>query len=407
MGFAAVMGAALPSVAMLFVVAALARVQTTFRKLRGARPRVVMGPTALVSIKYWSEALRMRGYTARTRVPLVASVNNSDDYDIVRDTLWGSKRLFLLFGHFLSMAWALWRAEVLVCFMDGSFLRWTRFWRLEGPLFRLAGKKLVITPYGSDVAVPGTMKVLEEVMLEDYPIFLEIGDEIRRRVDYYCEWADLVVSNYHQLGYQPRSDVLWPTILAIDTERWPEAPPGDGDGRNGPVTVVHAPNHRTIKGTQVLVDAIEELRAEGLDVELDMLEGRQNEEVRLAILAADVAVDQLVAGYAMFAIEGMSAGKPTVSAMGWLSPEYMATETMRALPLVDGDRETIKEVLSRLVENPEERKRIGAASRRFALEHHSYESVGRGWEAILDHLWSGAELPTELPPPAEPELKRG
>ncbi len=395
---ALVIAAASVSIPLLFLVAAVARVQTTFRKLRRASPRVVMGPTALISLKYWSKTLQQRGCESLTRVPSASSVNSADDFDVVRNTLLGSVRLYVLVGYFLSMAWALLRADVLVAFLDGSFLRWTMFWRLEGPLLRLAGKKLVVSPYGSDVAVPGHLGALEEQMLAEYPVFLEIGDQIRERVDYYCRWADLVIGNWHQLGYLPRTDVLWPTMLAIDTEQWPEVPPGGGDGHDGPVTVVHAPNHRLIKGTEGLIEAVEELRAEGLDVHLDLLERRPNEEVRQAILRADIVADQFVTGYAMFAIEGMSAGKPVLSALSWLPADYMQTEAMRASPVVNADLTNLKQVLRELVENPAERRRVGRAGREFVLDYHSFDAVGRGWELILDHLWRGAPLPAELPP---------
>ena len=38
---------------------------------------------------------------------------------------------------------------------------------------------------------------------------------------------------------------------------------------------------------------------------LNLIEGRPNQEVKQAVIAADVLADQFIAGYAMFAIEGL------------------------------------------------------------------------------------------------------
>ncbi len=379
--------------------AALAsRVQRAVRRALGKRPRIVWGPIPLLSIQYWSEGVKRRGLESTTCVYGVSVLHGRSDFDICWDSLRGSETLTYLFHYYAVTAWALLRADILCCFYEGSFLYGSRLKRLEGPLLKLAGVKLVVSPYGSDVAVPGYLGVYEERMLQDYPVFLEIGDEVKERVDRVSRWADLAIGNYHQLGYRPRSDVLWYTQLAIDTDAWPESPPGGGDGGDaGKVTVLHAPNHRRIKGTDALEAAIAVLKEEGLDVELDMLEGRPNSEVRQALLDADIVVDQLVAGYAMFAIEGMSAGKPVMTSLSWLPDEILATEALRECPLVDANLETITDELRRLVVDPALRRDLGARSRRFAERYHSLDAAGRTWEVVFESLWRGDPVPAILP----------
>ncbi len=52
--------------------------------------------------------------------------------------------------------------------------------------------------------------------------------------------------------------------MAVDTELWKgDGNASDADGVNAEVVVLHAPNHRHIKGTQLLLDAVEALRARG------------------------------------------------------------------------------------------------------------------------------------------------
>ena len=112
--------------------------------------------------------------------------------------------------------------------------------------------------------------------------------------------------------------------------------------------MVHAPNHRAIKGTAHLEQAVDELRDEGLLVNLQILEGRPNAEVRAAVLASDIVADQFLFGYGLFATEGLAAGKPVLSNMNHLPERFRDTEQMRACPIVSSSPETLKDDLRRL-----------------------------------------------------------
>jgi hypothetical protein len=387
-------GLAAPALA---IVALRARTQTRSRRRAGLKPRVIWGPVPLISIKFWSAGLRARGYESRTLVESVSVINVREDFDLHREDFLGDGRFGALARDYRVFAWALLNADVFMSFMDGGFLRHTHLQRLEGPLLRLAGKKLVASPYGGDIAVPGYLGPTEEALLRDYPVIHEYAEFTRRRVDYVARWADVVVRNY-QNGYMPRGDLVWVTQVAIDTEAWrPAGAPGEGDGRGGEVVVLHAPNHRHVKGTPALLDSIEELQAEGLKVRLNLIEGKSNAEVKEAIETADIVADQFIAGYAMFAIEGLAAAKPVLSALSGMPPEVRASGALGESPIVDTTIENLTEELRRLIVDPALRRELGERSREFALSHHSEEAVGRGWEAILRHLWEGKPLPRRLP----------
>ena len=391
-------GAALPPLV------ALALVEGVRTRLhRRERPRVLWGPTPIIALKYWSESIARRGYESLTFAHGVYDINRREDFDVHRDDfLRGVPRADAV-RDFFVFAWALRVADVHVTYFNGGYLRHTLLRRLEGALLRVAGKKLIVTPYGSDIAVPGHLGAAEEPLLRDYPAIARTGDAVRRRVLWFCRWADLVIRNY-QYGFLPRGDVLWPTIVALDTERWRVAGSGSGaDGRDGEVVVVHAPNHRHVKGTRHLLEAVDQLRAEGLRVRLDLIERRPNEEVRAAVAAADVVAEQFIAGYALFAIEGMSAGKPVMSAMRALAEDVRRTPAIRECPIVDAGADDLTNRLHELVVDPDLRTRLGHAGRDFAERHHSYAAVGRIWVALIEHVWNGAPLPEEVLPPARPD----
>jgi glycosyltransferase involved in cell wall biosynthesis len=348
---------------------------------RRARPRVVWGPIPLISISYWSRALRTLGYDSQSVVTHHYAAYDRSVFDVYLTDLLAGRRLARL-GSYYAMALMLRRADVFVQFFDGGFLGRTSLWRLEALALKLAGKKLVVCPYGGDIAVPGYLGPFEEAFVADYPATVERAPEVRRRVDWLCRHADLVIRNF-QVGYLPRADVVWPQQVAVDTDLWA---PGDAPRAGDDVVVVHAPNHRALKGTAYIEAAVERLREEGLGVRLDLLQNRPNEDVRRAVRGGDIVAEQFLGGYAMFAIEAMSAGKPVLSNLTWMSDELRAE--LGECPIVDATPETLTDQLRRLVADPELRQRLGRASRQYVLDHHSYAAVGERWAELFAALWS-------------------
>lgn len=384
---------------VLAIAALIARRETSRRRGRRARPRLVWGPVPVIAIKYWSQAMQARGYESRTFVHSVYPINERSDFDRHLNEFLPRGLPFDPFRSYAVFLWVLRTADVYLSYFDGGFLTETGLRSVELPLLRLAGKRIVVSPYGSDIAVPGHLGVAEAPLLRDYPQIAEGGPRVRKRVLSFTRWANLVVRNY-QYGFLPRWDVLWPTQIGIDAEQWSAQPSASqSDGHGGEVTVVHAPNHRHIKGTDDLVRAVDELRDEGLRIRLELLERRPNEEVRAAVLGCDIVAEQFIAGYALFAIEGMAAARPVLSALAWMPADVREDLARRGLPIVDTDRANLKANLRALVEDPERRRTLGLEGRRFVEEHHSYEAVGAVWAAIVEHVWSGAPLPPGLAAP--------
>jgi glycosyltransferase involved in cell wall biosynthesis len=388
---------AIPMFPLLLLAALAARRDTSLRRRRGLHPRLIWGPIPIIAIKYWSLAMRARGYDSRTCVHSVYPINKRADFDLHYDEFLPRGIAFDPLRAYLVFLLALRTADVYLSYFDGGFLADTALRSVELPLLRLAGKRIIVSPYGSDIAVPGHIGVPEEALLRDYPRMAENGERVRRRVLAFARWANLVIRNY-QYGYMPRWDVLWTTQIAIDAELWRPASMGDhdgrgGNGRDGEVMVVHAPNHRNVKGTDRLLEVIDELRREGLRVSLELIEKRPNAEVRAAILRDDIVGEQFIAGYALFAIEGMAAAKPVLSALTAMAADVREDLARAGLPIVDADLDTLRPRLRELIENPSRRRELGEAGRRFVLEHHSYEAVGAVWAGIIEHVWRGSPLP--------------
>lgn len=379
---------------LLIAVALVARVVRALRRRAGRRPRVVWGSTPIVNIKYWSAALREAGYSSRTIVTHVYPSNDRSDFDFVLADWLAGRAWLAPVADYIVFGRVLWSADVVCAFFDGGFLKTTPLADREVWLLHLAGSRLVVLPFGSDIAVPGHLGPTEAAFREHYGYVLDDHEATRRRVDRLCASADLVMKTL-QVGYLPRHDAFWSHGLAVDTGRWA---PADEVSDRTEVVVVHAPNHRQLKGSDAVIAAVEQLRAEGLPVRLELLEGRSNDEVRRTVRNADVAVDQLLTGYGLFAVEAMAAGLPVISNLRWMPPEMRSAPSLMAAPIVDADERDVADRLRELVTDADRRRRLGEQSRRFALDYHSYEATRRVWAAIVEHVHSGAPLPSGIAP---------
>ena len=179
-----------------------------------------------------------------------------------------------------------------------------------------------------------------------------------------------VVGSYDAIRWVPEAEVIPP---GIDVARIKTSPPSD---RQRPL-IVHAPSSRRRKGTDAVIAA-----CEGLDADLELVEGLHHDEAFERYRAADIVVDQLNAGwYGLFAIECMALGKPVVS---YLHDEAVA-RTREAfgvdVPIVSATAETLRERLLPLVASADERRRVGAVSRAYVERVHDLERVA---DRLLD-----------------------
>lgn len=146
----------------------------------------------------------------------------------------------------------------------------------------------------------------------------------------------------------------------------------DGDE----VVVVHAPTNRKVKGTEHVVAAAETLRAEGLPIRLDLVEGGVREDVFGRVGRADLVVDQLLIGwYGGFAVESMALGRPVLA---HIQEDKPGDNPFGAeLPIVRTSPATIADDLRSLVLDAERRRELGLAGRAFVERHHDPVALAR------------------------------
>jgi glycosyltransferase involved in cell wall biosynthesis len=195
-----------------------------------------------------------------------------------------------------------------------------------------------------------------------------LGSDIRGKTPEqlaYGRKADAqVVGSYDAIRWVPEAEVIPP---GIDLERIEPAPPTD---RARPV-ILHAPSSRRRKGTEHVIAAVE-----GLDADLEIVEGLPHDQAFERFKAADIVVDQLNAGwYGLFAIECMALGKPVVTFLHDEAVTRTEAAFSTTVPVLSATAETLRERLRPLVADAAERRRLGAASRAYVELVHDQERV--------------------------------
>ena len=178
-------------------------------------------------------------------------------------------------------------------------------------LLKLLGKTVVMVFHGSDERPPYMDGYLGSV--PDDELIARTRDQ-KKRVDRCHSYADIIVSNpssgqfqsgrcltYHVLG-NPVSTTAKPT----------RARPGTAAQRT--INIVHAPSSPDAKGSALIRRVCRELKASGLDIELQEVIDVSNAELHRRILDADFVIDQAYGDcpWAMLAAEASLLGRPVV-----------------------------------------------------------------------------------------------
>jgi glycosyltransferase involved in cell wall biosynthesis len=143
--------------------------------------------------------------------------------------------------------------------------------------------------------------------------------------------------------------------------------------------VLHAPSHRGVKGTRHVLEAIEQLRQEGVPFEFELVENLSHEEARRRYVRADLVIDQLLAGwYGGLAVEAMALGKPVIAYLREGDLGFLPPGMRQDLPLIHATPASIRDVLrSWLTTRRNALPNRGSASRAFVERWHDARAIAR------------------------------
>ena len=361
-------------------------------KRHNSNKNVFMGTMHINNWVYVAKALRYYGYNVDLIVwcPPIYEIGVISYDVVISERFKGVFEIPILryILQFLFFIWAIFRYDVFImCFMGRLLDRTVMNRWLEFFLLKLARKKIILNTYGAEIMTPKLSlssknykySVLSGYREDPYYNSLDENEIVINRL--YCQkQADVIISAIDHVEYLDRIDEYF-HMRCIDLN---SINPRYHTG-NSVIRVVHAPNHPKLKGTSYLVRIIDDLKKEGLSLELVILERCDHNRVLDVIRDSDIIADQFLLGsYARFAIEGMAFGKPVLCYLR--ETLFIYNPIWKECPIVNTSPDSLRNNIKELYFNPSLRINLGKKGRSYVEKYHSLEYVGKRLNNIINNL---------------------
>jgi hypothetical protein len=159
---------------------------------------------------------------------------------------------------------------------------------------------------------------------------------------------------------------------------------------DGPLKVAHSPTRKDLKNTDDLLAVTAQLKAEGLALELDMIDDVPHRECLARKREDHVLFDHMQGYYGVSSLEGLSQGLPVIAGLdAWNrahAAEFAGVAEAELPWVLAHGREELAVALRGLAADRARCREIGAASRRFVERRWSEAKVAGAlcdfWDAL-------------------------
>jgi hypothetical protein len=307
------------------------------------------------------------------------------------------RKVFFVLAHlswsWLILFWAAFRFQAFI-FLYGTTITNTRF---ELWLLKKFNCKIIFMGVGSDTRPPYIDGTNFSSSIEDLPDFINLMKITRKsksRLKLQEAYADYWINAPASAHFHEKRFINWAAIgvpkKIVNTEMV-------RSNESSVVRVLHSPSNPTVKGTNLINEAINRLKNKGHKIQFIQIQGISNKKVIEELEICDFVVDQVYsdAPMAAFAIEAAFFAKPTIVG-GYFSSCIQKVATSEGLPptyFVHPD--DIESAIEEMILNVPKRIELGERAKQFVLERWSPIEVGRNLKRLLNddvpsHWWADA-----------------
>jgi len=247
------------------------------------------------------------------------------------------------------------------------------FLHLDLIILKLLKKKIIFHFHGSDIR---NLNYVKELINDTNPKIPKSTFKQKINLWIIKKFSNkILVSTPDLLELVGDEAILLPNT--VDLEYWKKP---NRKIKNNKLRIIHAPSRRFLKGTEVILKAIQDLKKRE-NVKFSLIEGEDFDKVKNLYQNADIAIDQLLIGwYGIFAIECMALGIPVVANIR----EDLKVSFFPELPVIHATKKTLPLVLSKLVEDQDLRKDVGRKGKQFVENYHDSSKVAKKLLDIYD-----------------------
>lgn len=247
-------------------------------------------------------------------------------------------------------------------------------------ILKKANKKLVVHHHGSEVRTLTMARNFNNPYVLVKPQWTE--DLIHKNLTLLSNYIDHAIVQDHELepyirNYYKNIHVI-PNAVNLDdfSPKYPKNP-------NSVPLVVHAPTSRDLKGTEFVLNAVEQLKNSGLRFNFKLIEQMTFQEAKNLMEKADIVIDQLrIGAYGFVSTEAMAYGKAVICYIR----DDLIKKYPEGLPIANATPKTIRGVLENLISDPQKCRELGMNSRKYVEKNHNIQKSVEKYINIYNQL---------------------
>lgn len=265
-------------------------------------------------------------------------------------------------------------------------------------LARKLGRTLIMTLQGCDARQAGVSNATNAVTMckaDGCPAFeaciggLDAGR--KAMIETLLPLMDRVFYLNPELGHVVGEGTFMP-YANVDVEGQVQFAPAPGRRPR----IVHAPSNGGIKGTPLVLAALERLKSR-FEFDLVLIENTPHAEAMKLYESADLAIDQVLAGwYGGFAVELMAMGKPVAAYIREEDRAFVPPEMWDEMPILRLDPRTLDDDLAAILADPSKLVEHGERSRRYALRWHNPVITAKALSRVYQDPEASLDLLREI-----------
>ncbi len=262
-------------------------------------------------------------------------------------------------------------------------------------LLKRAGKGIVVTYQGDDARqgdfCRANFQITHANEVEPFYYSADSDAHKRRDIERFARYADRIYATGPDLlRVLPERAEFFP--VSRNPREW--IPATTKKELSERLTVLHAPSHRRVKGTQYVLEAVKRLQEQDrLDFEFILVEGTSHEEAKRIYDRADLLVDQLLVGwYGGLAVEFMALGKPVICYLRDDDLKFIPEQMRLSLPVINATPDTIYAVLKEwLTTRRNELPKLGQRGRSYMERWHDQAKIAARLKSAYESIMASKQ----------------
>ena len=267
----------------------------------------------------------------------------------------------------------------------------TRFTKFELIMYRIFKKKVICNIlHGSEARPPymdGTYQSKDGKVVPSIIKYKKISKTIEKNVSTISKYSDIVIAAPYNASQFVNKEFINHFQIGLPIS-WPKnSNQEEIYGKNShSIKILHSPSHPAVKGTSIIITAINNLKNKGYDIDFIILENMPNSKVIEEIKKCDFIVDQLYSDtpLAGFSTEAAWFGKPAVVGGYGLEnlKDYVNKNMWPPSKICHPDK--IEETIEELIKDTKQRIELGVEARNFVREKWNITEVALKYKKIIE-----------------------